>query len=189
MTWHSSDKLLLPMTFAGVTLIQPCTMKPLQGQPGLSPGATIAWGSHTPARSDHIYAPAQPALPQPAASFLSPQQGRHSGGNRHSATVEIVNASISQRATSASSRRANTPTFAQIAIVLVPKIFNALADMLEWVCQQAGVKDIFHYLDDFAIVGPPEYPTYTRNLSIFRRECGILGYPLRRTRRRVLQPA
>ena len=61
-------------------------------------------------------APAQPALPQPAASFLSPQQGRHSGGNRHSATVEIVNASISQRATSASSRRANTPTFAQIAI-------------------------------------------------------------------------
>ena len=35
-----------------------------------------------------------------------------------------------------------------------PKIFNALADALQWLCQQAGVEDLFHYLDDFAIVGP-----------------------------------
>ena len=36
-----------------------------------------------------------------------------------------------------------------------PKIFNAVADALEWVCQQAGIEHIFHYLDDFAIVGHP----------------------------------
>ena len=59
-----------------------------------------------------------------------------------------------------------------------PKIFNALADALEWVCRQAGVKDIYHYLDDFAIVGPPESPTCARHLGIFRRECRVLGVPL-----------
>ena len=35
------------------------------------------------------YAPAQPTLLQLPASFLSPQQGRLPGGNRHSPTVEI----------------------------------------------------------------------------------------------------
>ena len=32
-----------------------------------------------------------------------------------------------------------------------PLIFSALADALEWVVRQAGVKYIFHYIDDFTI--------------------------------------
>ena len=34
-----------------------------------------------------------------------------------------------------------------------PKIFNAIADALEWCAKKEGVRYIFHYLDDFAIVG------------------------------------
>ena len=30
-----------------------------------------------------------------------------------------------------------------------PKIFNALADAVEWTIRQAGVGTVFHYLDDF----------------------------------------
>ena len=36
-----------------------------------------------------------------------------------------------------------------------PKIFNALADALEWTIRQAGVGTVFHYLDDFLIVAQP----------------------------------
>ena len=36
-----------------------------------------------------------------------------------------------------------------------PKIFNALADALEWVVRRAGVRTLFHYLDDFLIVARP----------------------------------
>ena len=36
-----------------------------------------------------------------------------------------------------------------------PKIFTALADALEWIVRQAGVETVFHYLDDFLIVGNP----------------------------------
>ena len=36
-----------------------------------------------------------------------------------------------------------------------PKLFNALADALEWCVAQEGVDSVFHYLDDFAVVGPP----------------------------------
>ena len=34
-------------------------------------------------------------------------------------------------------------------------IFNAIADVLEWVACQAGIETIFHYLDDFLKVGHP----------------------------------
>ena len=36
-----------------------------------------------------------------------------------------------------------------------PKIFNALADTLEWILKREGVSCIFHYLDDFLIIGMP----------------------------------
>lgn len=36
-----------------------------------------------------------------------------------------------------------------------PKIFNALADGLEWVVHQEGVSEIYHYLDDFLVMGAP----------------------------------
>ena len=36
-----------------------------------------------------------------------------------------------------------------------PKIFNAVADALEWCARQRGSHQVFHYLDDFIVVGPP----------------------------------
>ena len=36
-----------------------------------------------------------------------------------------------------------------------PKIFNALADALEWCFRQQGVTDVDHYLDDIITIGPP----------------------------------
>ena len=33
-----------------------------------------------------------------------------------------------------------------------PKIFNSVADALEWCVSREGVEFIFHYLDDFAVV-------------------------------------
>ena len=36
-----------------------------------------------------------------------------------------------------------------------PKIFTAIADALEWIVSKAGVRTMFHYLDDFLIVAHP----------------------------------
>ena len=36
-----------------------------------------------------------------------------------------------------------------------PKVFNAVADALEWVVRSSGVQEIFYYLDDFLVVGAP----------------------------------
>ena len=37
-----------------------------------------------------------------------------------------------------------------------PIIFTAIADALEWCIRQAGVDDVFHYLDDYVVLGPPD---------------------------------
>ena len=34
-----------------------------------------------------------------------------------------------------------------------PKIFNAIADILEWILSNEGVTDLMHYLDDFLFLG------------------------------------
>lgn len=36
-----------------------------------------------------------------------------------------------------------------------PKIFNAVADAVEWILKEAGVSVVFHYLDDFLLIGVP----------------------------------
>ena len=59
-----------------------------------------------------------------------------------------------------------------------PKIFNALADALEWKLGQEGIDHIFHYLDDFAVVGPPNSPVCLQALEILERVCSYLGIPL-----------
>ena len=46
-----------------------------------------------------------------------------------------------------------------------PKIFNTTADALAWILEQSGSCHIFHYLDDFAIVGPPNSPPMCRRPS------------------------
>ena len=59
-----------------------------------------------------------------------------------------------------------------------PKIFNAVADALNWHLQQSGVQFIRHYLDDFILVGPPNSPQCREWLGILDRECGTLGIPI-----------
>ena len=59
-----------------------------------------------------------------------------------------------------------------------PKIFNAIADALEWGVRQQGVAHIFHYLDDFIVIGAPDSPECARALAILMHTCTRLGVPL-----------
>ena len=34
-----------------------------------------------------------------------------------------------------------------------PKIFNAVADALQWIMERNGVPELLHYLDDFESLG------------------------------------
>ena len=58
-----------------------------------------------------------------------------------------------------------------------PKIFNTLADALQWILQSEGIESI-HYLDDFLIFGPPDKEVCEKQLKevevVFRR----LGVPI-----------
>ena len=56
-----------------------------------------------------------------------------------------------------------------------PKIFNAVVDALEWCVSSRGVANIFHYLDDFAVVGPPDTKSCHQDLMILKQVCTKLG--------------
>ncbi|KAL5477312.1 hypothetical protein EMCRGX_G024096 [Ephydatia muelleri] len=59
-----------------------------------------------------------------------------------------------------------------------PKIFTAVADMLEWVFQNRGVKHVRHYLDDFILLGPTHNDTCQKGLDVVLETCECLGVPL-----------
>ena len=59
-----------------------------------------------------------------------------------------------------------------------PKIFNAVADALEWCIRAQGVQHIFHYLDDFIVIGPPNSATCAEALTIIDQTCNRLGVPM-----------
>ena len=60
-----------------------------------------------------------------------------------------------------------------------PFIFNAIADMVEWILVHSyQIPDLLHYLDDFITAGPPESPQCANNLSIAISVCQRLGLPL-----------
>ena len=59
-----------------------------------------------------------------------------------------------------------------------PKIFNTVADLLNWILNQAGIPVICHYLDDFIIVALPDSPQCQECLDILHRVCKVLGVPL-----------
>ena len=59
-----------------------------------------------------------------------------------------------------------------------PKIFNAIADALEWCVRKAGVRHIFHYLDDFIVIGAPASPQCARALEALNLTCATLGVPI-----------
>lgn len=64
-----------------------------------------------------------------------------------------------------------------------PKLFNALADGLEWYLRSLGIRDIFHYLDDFLIVGPPASPVCAEGLALLDKACEWLGVPIAKHKR------
>ena len=59
-----------------------------------------------------------------------------------------------------------------------PKIFNAVADVLNWHLHQSGIPLIRHYLDDFIIVAPPHSSQCREALATLDRECRALGVPI-----------
>ena len=69
-----------------------------------------------------------------------------------------------------------------------PKLFNAVADALEWCIYRQGVKYIHHYLDDFVVIGPPGSSKCQEYLHILERECAYLGVPLASEKREGPSP-
>lgn len=59
-----------------------------------------------------------------------------------------------------------------------PKIFSAVADALSWIILQHGASILFHYLDDFATMGPAGQGTCEANLRILLALCELLGVPI-----------
>ena len=59
-----------------------------------------------------------------------------------------------------------------------PKLFNAVADALEWVCPERGVSIVIHYLDDFFIIGSPLNAECINNLVSLHADFGDLRVPL-----------
>ena len=69
-----------------------------------------------------------------------------------------------------------------------PKLFNAVADALEWCIYRQGVKYIHHYLDDFMVMGPPGSSECQEYLHTLERECAYLGVPLASEKREGQRP-
>ena len=59
-----------------------------------------------------------------------------------------------------------------------PKIFNAVADALHWHLRRLGIAHIFHYLDDYIILAPPNSPLCQVWMDILDRECRLLQVPI-----------
>ena len=59
-----------------------------------------------------------------------------------------------------------------------PKLFNVVADALEWHLRQKGIKHVFHYLNDFVVVARPTAPDCAAALGIIDAECARLGIPI-----------
>ena len=59
-----------------------------------------------------------------------------------------------------------------------PKIFNCLADSIEWMLRKRGVPFIIHYFDDFLIIGLPSSGKCSHGLSLCKDLCLHLGIPL-----------
>ena len=62
-----------------------------------------------------------------------------------------------------------------------PKIFNALADGLEWHLRAQGIRNVFHYLNNFIIVTPPHSSLCAQALAIMDKAYSDLGYLSRST--------
>ena len=59
-----------------------------------------------------------------------------------------------------------------------PKLFNLMADFLEWILEQQGVTFLLHYLDDYLTLGHPGSQECHNNLQVILATCEMLGVPL-----------
>ena len=59
-----------------------------------------------------------------------------------------------------------------------PKLFNAVADIIEWIIHQQGVDPVFHYLDDFLLMGLPGSGQCAAHLSVVLTVFAQLGIPI-----------
>ena len=62
-------------------------------------------------------------------------------------------------------------------------IFNCLADALEWIAIDRGVRPIHHYLDDFFVAGAPLSDRCTHHLYTLTSLCATLRIPLAENKR------
>ena len=58
-----------------------------------------------------------------------------------------------------------------------PKIFNALADAVQWILEQEGL-EVIHYLDDFLIIGSQDMAEGKQALRRALEKCRKLGIPI-----------
>ena len=59
-----------------------------------------------------------------------------------------------------------------------PKLFNAIADAIEWVAKNQGASHLWHYLDDYITIGRAGTGECEFNKRIFHHVCSRLGVPL-----------
>lgn len=59
-----------------------------------------------------------------------------------------------------------------------PKLFNLLADLLEWILEHMGITFLLHYLDDFLTIGSPDTDECHHNLQMLIEVCRMLGIAL-----------
>ena len=59
-----------------------------------------------------------------------------------------------------------------------PKVFDAIADALEWIMWRNGVENSLHYLDDFLLIGKPQSGECDAALQLALSVCSELGVPI-----------
>ena len=52
-----------------------------------------------------------------------------------------------------------------------PKLFNAVADVLEWIAKHLGIEFLWHYLDDFITIRHPETEECAFSLHLLMDLC------------------
>ena len=59
-----------------------------------------------------------------------------------------------------------------------PKIFNTLADVIEWILKKEGVDCVYHYLDDSLVIGAPNSDQCARQLQTLLTVFNKLNIPV-----------
>ena len=59
-----------------------------------------------------------------------------------------------------------------------PKIFNTVADAMQWIFRSQGIKLTLHYLDDFIVFGAPATAECQVALDMALQLCRRLGIPI-----------